>query len=62
MSSTDGDHRDYRYAARLAAVVSCVLNVCLLGPKVNSVEKLAELVRAGVNIGQWHLLAILGSI
>ena len=47
----DRDHRDYRYAMHSTARISEELNVVSTGPKVNSPEKLAELVRAGVNIG-----------
>ena len=48
-TSIDFHHRHNRYPWRLCILV--LFSHHLLGPKVNTVEKLAELRRAGINVG-----------
>lgn len=53
----DSYHRDdwFELFKQLAASSELISNPCI-GPKTNSVEKLSELRRAGVNIGEKHIL------
>ena len=55
--SPDRYHRHNRYPWRLLSDLVLVSNH-LLGPKVNTVEKLGELRRAGVNVG----MSVLGTL
>lgn len=48
-TTLDLHHRHYRYPRRLKNIV--LFSNHILGPKVNTVEKLAELRRAGINVG-----------
>ena len=52
----DIDYCHNRYPLLLRNV--CISSKQLLGPKVNTVEKLGELRRAGVNIGMYSPLPI----
>lgn len=51
----DFHYRHYRCVEDLSILLS--LSFVLLGPKVNTVEKLAELRRAGVNVGACSVIS-----
>lgn len=50
--STDVHHCHHRYHPCPCTRSVCLILVCLKGPKVNTIEKLAELRLAGVNVGE----------